>query len=185
MRLQWVVLPLWFLAEVAIAATDLAEIIGSATALNLLFNIPLWGGVLITAVDVLFIIAFGMKNFRVLEVVQPFVGCNFHASLHDIELSWLHPISQVLHFMSLCMHAKLCMWRISCGHFADSALHMPTQALVLLLCATIFACFVYELAAVKPAWLDVAKGFIPRADILTDAGMLYTAIGILGACHSA
>ena len=65
---QWVVLPLWFLAEVAIAATDLAEIIGSATALNLLFNIPLWVGVLITAVDVLFIIAFGMKNFRVLEV---------------------------------------------------------------------------------------------------------------------
>ena len=56
------------LAEVAIAATDLAEIIGSATALNLLFNIPLWGGVIITAVDVLFILAFGMKNFRVLEV---------------------------------------------------------------------------------------------------------------------
>ncbi len=59
---------MWILAEVAIAATDLAEIIGSATALNLLFNIPLYAGVLITAVDVLFIIAFGMKNFRVLEV---------------------------------------------------------------------------------------------------------------------
>lgn len=66
--LQWVVYILWFLAEIAIAATDLAEIIGSATALNLLFNIPLYAGVLITAVDVLVIIAFGMRNFRVLEV---------------------------------------------------------------------------------------------------------------------
>ncbi len=56
------------LAEIAISATDLAEIIGSAVALNLLFNIPLYAGVIITSVDVLFIIAFGMKNFRVLEV---------------------------------------------------------------------------------------------------------------------
>lgn len=59
---------LWVLAEVAIAATDLAEIIGSATALNLLFGLPLWAGVVVTAVDVLFIIVFGMKNFRLLEV---------------------------------------------------------------------------------------------------------------------
>ena len=66
--LQWLVYCLWVLAEIAIAATDLAEIIGSAVALNLLFNIPLYAGVIITAVDVLFIIAFGMKNFRVLEV---------------------------------------------------------------------------------------------------------------------
>ncbi len=73
---------LWVLAEIAIAATDLAEIIGSATALNLLFNIPLWAGVVITAVDVLFIIAFGMKNFRVLEV--------WHSpSLLHIHLSFL------------------------------------------------------------------------------------------------
>ncbi len=72
--LQWLVYILWILAEIAICATDLAEIIGSATALNLLFNIPLWAGVLITAVDVLFIIAFGMKNFRVLEVLpRPFM----------------------------------------------------------------------------------------------------------------
>lgn len=66
--LQWLVYCLWVLAEIAIAATDLAEIIGSAVALNLLFNIPLYAGVIITAVDVLFIIAFGMKNFRFLEV---------------------------------------------------------------------------------------------------------------------
>ena len=70
--IQWLVYILWILAEVAIAATDLAEIIGSATALNLLFNIPLYAGVIITAVDVLFIIAFGMKNFRVLEVRPAF-----------------------------------------------------------------------------------------------------------------
>ena len=67
-RAQWLVVCLWVLAEVAIAATDLAEIIGSATALNLLFGLPLWAGVVVTAVDVLFIIVFGMKNFRLLEV---------------------------------------------------------------------------------------------------------------------
>ena len=66
--MQWLNYILWILAEIAIAATDLAEVIGSAAALYLLFNIPMWAGVLITAVDVLFIIAFGMKNFRVLEV---------------------------------------------------------------------------------------------------------------------
>ena len=57
---------------------------------------------------------------------------------------------------------------------------LPLQILVLFLCATIFACFVYELAAVKPVWLDVAKGFIPTAEILTNSTMLYTAIGIFG-----
>ena len=57
---------------------------------------------------------------------------------------------------------------------------VPLQILVLFLCATIFACFVYELAAVKPVWLDVAKGFIPTAEILTNSTMLYIAIGILG-----
>lgn len=76
---QWLVYILWILAEVAICATDLAEIIGSATALNLLFNIPLWAGVLITAVDVLLIIAFGMNNFRVLEVIC--IPCHFNLSL--------------------------------------------------------------------------------------------------------
>ena len=60
---------LWVIAEVAIAATDLAEVIGSAVALNLLFHIPIWGGVLITGADVLFIVFFGCKNFRLLEIL--------------------------------------------------------------------------------------------------------------------
>jgi Mn2+/Fe2+ NRAMP family transporter len=60
---------LWFIAEVAIASTDLAEVIGSAVALNLLFGLPIWAGVLITAADVLFIILFGVKNFRLIEIL--------------------------------------------------------------------------------------------------------------------
>src|ERR1700709_1290719 len=47
---------LWFICELAIAACDLAEIIGSAIALNLLFGIPLLAGVCITALDVLFVL---------------------------------------------------------------------------------------------------------------------------------
>ena len=52
--------PLYVLAEVAIIATDLAELLGSAIALCLLFpQLELWHGVLITAFDVVFILAFG------------------------------------------------------------------------------------------------------------------------------
>ncbi len=52
----WVSRPLWLLAELAICATDLAEVIGTAIGLNLLFGIPLELGVLITALDVFLIL---------------------------------------------------------------------------------------------------------------------------------
>src|SRR5215510_6336879 len=55
---------LWVLCEVAIAACDLAEVIGSAIALNLLFGIPLIWGVCLTALDVLIILFLQQKGFR-------------------------------------------------------------------------------------------------------------------------
>ena len=58
---------LWILCEIAIAACDLAEVIGSAIALNLLFGIPLLWGVCITAVDVLLILLLQHRGFRWLE----------------------------------------------------------------------------------------------------------------------
>jgi manganese transport protein len=58
---------LWVLCEVAIAACDLAEVIGSAIALNLLFGIPLIWGVCLTAADVLLILLLQHKGFRYLE----------------------------------------------------------------------------------------------------------------------
>jgi manganese transport protein len=58
---------LWILCEIAIAACDLAEVIGSALAINLLFHIPLSWGVLITACDVLLILFFQYKGFRFIE----------------------------------------------------------------------------------------------------------------------
>ena len=60
---------LWILCEVAIAACDLAEVIGSAIALNLLFHIPLTWGVLITSLDVLVILFFQYKGFRIIESI--------------------------------------------------------------------------------------------------------------------
>lgn len=62
-------LMLWFLAEIAIAACDLAEIIGSAIALNLLFQIPLPVGVVITTIDVLLILYFQNRGFRIIESI--------------------------------------------------------------------------------------------------------------------
>ncbi len=60
---------LWVLCEIAIAACDLAEVIGSAIALNLLFHIPLALGVLITAADVLVVLLLQNKGFRLLEAM--------------------------------------------------------------------------------------------------------------------
>lgn len=66
---KYVVYVLWVITEIAIAATDMAEVIGSATALYLLFKLPIWAGVLVTAFDTLFILILGVRSFRVLEVI--------------------------------------------------------------------------------------------------------------------
>ncbi len=60
---------LWLLCEIAIAACDLAEVIGSAIALNLLFHIPIAVGVLITGFDVLLLLALQHRGVRVLEAL--------------------------------------------------------------------------------------------------------------------
>ncbi len=112
---------LWILCEIAIAACDLAEVIGSAIALNLLFGIPLLWGVCMTAADVLAILLLQHKGFRYLE------------------------------------------------------------AFVVVLVATIGACFAVELLLARPDLAGVASGLIPRREIVTNPAMLYIAIGILGA----
>jgi manganese transport protein len=112
---------LWLLAEVAIAACDLAEVIGSAIALNLLFHIPLLWGVCITALDVLLILFLQQRGFRFLE------------------------------------------------------------ALILALIGTIGVCFALEIVFSRPDILGIVSGFVPSSRIVRDPGMLYIAIGILGA----
>src|SRR6188474_3413520 len=64
-----VTIVLWLLCEVAICACDLAEVIGSAIALNLLFRIPLTWGVCITALDVLAVMYLQNKGFRYVEAL--------------------------------------------------------------------------------------------------------------------
>src|SRR5205807_803842 len=112
---------LWILCEIAIAACDLAEVIGSAIGLQLLFGIPLFWGCLITATDVLAVLYLQNKGFRYIE------------------------------------------------------------ALVITLIATIGGCFTAELIFSKPELTGVLSGFVPRGQIVTNQGMLYVAMGILGA----
>ena len=117
-----VALGLWGVAEIAIAACDLAEVIGSAIALNLLFHIPLLWGVCLTALDVLLILFLQQKGFRFLE------------------------------------------------------------ALVLSLIGVIGVCFALEILFSRPSLTGLAYGFfVPSPQIIRDPGMLYIAIGILGA----
>src|SRR6476661_5708825 len=64
-----VTIVLWLLCEVAIAACDLAEVIGAAIALNLLFGLPLIWGVCLTALDVLIVLFLQHRGFRYVEAL--------------------------------------------------------------------------------------------------------------------
>jgi manganese transport protein len=112
---------LWVLCEIAIAATDLAEVIGSAIALNLLFGLPLPVGVVLTAFDVLIILYFQQKGFRLIESI-------------------------VAGLMGLILFS-----------------------------------FMYEMIVSQPSVAGILGGILPKKEIITDPGMLYIAIGILGA----
>jgi manganese transport protein len=66
---RWTRWPNWITMEIAIAATDLAEALGSAVALNLLFHIPIAWAIVITAFDVLLLLAFQGLGMRMIEAV--------------------------------------------------------------------------------------------------------------------
>ncbi|PTE14756.1 Nramp family divalent metal transporter [Pseudogemmobacter blasticus] len=66
---RWISVPLWLFAEAAIIATDLAEVIGTAIGLNLLFGIPLEIGIFLTAGDVFLILWLQNRGFRKVEAV--------------------------------------------------------------------------------------------------------------------
>src|SRR2546421_6991108 len=79
---KWTRWPNWLLCELAIGACDLAEVLGSAVALNLMFHIPLLAAVIITSLDVLLLLAlqrFGMRMIEagVLVLVWTLSGCFF------------------------------------------------------------------------------------------------------------
>ncbi|MGI9091424.1 MAG: Nramp family divalent metal transporter, partial [Gemmatimonadaceae bacterium] len=89
-------LMLWLVAELAIAACDLAEVIGSAIALNLLFNIPIAVGVIVTSLDVFVILYLQNKGFRRLEAfVIGLVAAVGLCFMFEIFLS-NPPVAQVL-----------------------------------------------------------------------------------------
>ncbi|KAM7259303.1 hypothetical protein ACFE04_015044 [Oxalis oulophora] len=81
---------LWILAEVAVIAADIPEVIGTAFALNILFKIPLWVGVLLTGLSTLLLIGlqkYGVRKLELLVAVLVFVmaGCFFG------EMSYVNP----------------------------------------------------------------------------------------------
>lgn len=79
---------LWVLCQVAIIACDLAEVLGSAIALHLLFGLPLWAGVIITVLDVLLILYFQGRGFRVLEsIVASLILIIFGCFAYEIVVS--------------------------------------------------------------------------------------------------
>ena len=87
-----VAIVLWLLCEVAIIACDLAEVIGSAVALNLLVGIPLTWGVLITGLDVLLLLLLINLGFRKLEAIVialvATIGVCFAYNIHLSGVAW-------------------------------------------------------------------------------------------------
>ncbi len=82
---------LWVGCELAIAACDLAEVLGSAVALNLLFHIPLLLGVLLTAFDVLIVLALQGRGFRLVEAFVVTLIASI-ALCFGYEIFFAHPI---------------------------------------------------------------------------------------------
>ncbi len=117
----WTRWPNWLFSESAVAACDLAEVLGSAVALNLLFHIPLLWAVIITGLDVLLLL--GLQSFGIRTI----------------------------------------------------------EAIVLLLTATIAVCYfieIFVLPQTKPSFTELAGGLVPQ---FHHVGMVYVAIGIIGA----
>ena len=65
---KWASIPLWLLAEIAIIATDVAEVLGTAIGINLLFGLPLEIGIVLTTLDVFLILLLQRWGFRRLEI---------------------------------------------------------------------------------------------------------------------
>jgi len=82
---------LWVVCEIAIAACDLAEVLGSAVALKLLFGLPLLAGVLITALDVLIVLALQGRGFRLVEAFVVTLIASI-AACFAYEIFFAHPI---------------------------------------------------------------------------------------------
>ena len=119
---SWTRWPNWIMSEIAIGACDLAEVLGSAVALNLLFHIPLFWAVIITGVDVLLLLALQSFGMRTIEAV------------------------------------------------------------VLLLIVTISVCYfieIFVLPQTQPSFLEMGRALI--SPHFGKAGMVYVAIGIIGA----
>src|SRR5438445_1085350 len=118
----WTRWPNWLFCEFAIGACDLAEVLGSAVAINLLFHIPMLWAVIITGLDVLLLLALQRFGMRMIEAV------------------------------------------------------------VLLLIATIGVCYfieIFVLPQTQPGFLEMGRALVTPS--LRQAGMLYVAIGIIGA----
>ncbi len=82
---------LWVICEIAIAACDLAEVLGSAVALKLLFGLPLLAGVLITAFDVLIVLALQGRGFRLVEAFVVTLIASIGACF-AYEIFFAHPL---------------------------------------------------------------------------------------------
>jgi manganese transport protein len=82
---------LWVVCEIAIAACDLAEVLGSAVALKLLFGLPLLAGVLITALDVLIVLALQGRGFRLVEAFVVTLIASIGACF-AYEIFFAHPL---------------------------------------------------------------------------------------------
>lgn len=102
---------LWVLCEVAIAACDLAEVLGSAVALKLLFGLPLLAGVILTGLDVLLVLALQGRGFRLVEMLVitliATIACCFAYEIFIARPLWLEAASGFLPSAAILRHKEM------------------------------------------------------------------------------
>ncbi|KAL4299563.1 hypothetical protein AHAS_Ahas17G0113400 [Arachis hypogaea] len=84
---------LWFIAKIAIVACDIPEVIGTAFALNMLFSIPVWIGVILTILSTLILLAFQQYGVRKLEFLIAFLVFTI-AACFFAELGYAKPVAK-------------------------------------------------------------------------------------------
>src|SRR2546426_10446331 len=102
---------LWVLCEIAIAACDLAEVLGSAVALKLLFGLPLLAGVILTALGVLLVLALQGRGFRMVEalvvILITMIGACFGFELFLSRPLWLEAARGFLPTMEILRNREM------------------------------------------------------------------------------
>lgn len=161
---QWANIPMYLIAEIAIISCDLAEVIGTAIALKLLFGLPILGGVFVTVADVLLLLIglnSGSKQKKTQSTSTLESQGDKNTSKSPINVAEDSPATT------------------NVDEEDESAAYRILEIIVIVLMSIIGICFFIQLFIVKPHWSSVLWGFLPldASKLVFDSKALFAAPG--------